>query len=376
MDRERNYTATAADEGKRLDNILRRLMPDVSLGRIAKLVRKKRIRVNDAKSRHQQRVHEGDVITFVEAPMEEAWTKKGRARVMSGKVAMVDSLDFTVLYEDEHMLAVAKPAGLLVHGSLKEPNAPTLIDQVLAYVAQKQVDDTDSDEESDRSLSEFVRPSPTFQPSLAHRIDRHTSGVVLIAKTIECLQELTRMIRKRAVDKYYIGLVKGGLAGGSGVIDAPVSRRDQAGKKAGRHKVDVGRDKVAAKPSITKYKTLAQRGTYSLVEFELITGRTHQIRAHLRHVGSALIGDDEYGDRTLNRHVAQNFGLKRQFLHAMRVVLDHPMREGERLDIVAPLPDDLAHCLDQAGFESSALPQALQEEFEESTQRLGGESDG
>lgn len=371
MDRERNYTVKPADEGKRLDNILRKLMPDVSLGRIAKLVRKKRIRVNDAKSRHQQRMVEGDVITFCEAPMEEAWTKKGRARVMSGKVLMVDALDFTVLYEDEHLMAVSKPAGLLVHGSLKEPNAPTLIDQVLAYVAQSQVEITDEDGEEDRTLSEFVRPSPTFQPSLAHRIDRQTSGVVLIAKTIECLQELTRMIRKREVEKFYIGLIKGGLSGGDGVIDAPVARRDHAKKKAGRQRVDVGHGKVAGKTSITKYHTLAAKGTYSLVEFELITGRTHQIRAHLKHVGSAIIGDDEYGDRNLNRHAEKAFCLKRQFLHAMRLVLKHPMRAGEVLDVTAPLPEDLSKCLESAGFKSDDLPETLRAEFEETIKILG-----
>lgn len=377
MDRTRTYKVTAAQSGKRLDRVLRELMPDISLGRIAKLVRKHRIRVNDGKSRHQQRLNEGDVITFTEAPLAEAWTKKGRARAMSNKVAAVDELSFTVLHEDEHLLAVDKPAGLLVHGTLKEPDAPTLIDQVVAYLAQRQLEESDDEEADERPLGEFVRPTPTFQPSLAHRIDRDTSGIVLIAKTLECLQELTRAIKRRKLDKFYIGLVKGGLPNGDGEIDAPIARRDHAGKTAGRHKVDVVRGNADdGKRALTRYKTLARRGTYSLVEFELITGRTHQIRAHLRHVGSALIGDDEYGDRALNRHAREKLGLARQFLHAARIRLNHPL-SGTALDIVAPLPKDLSDALIAAGFTKEDLPEALRQEFDTTTQAVGnGQKDG
>lgn len=369
MDRERTYTVTARHEGKRLDNVLRELMPDVSLGRINKLVRKGRVRVNDKKTRHQQRVATGDVITFNEAPMEDAWTKTGRTRAMRSKAAFVDAIDFEVLYEDEHMLAVSKPAGLLVQESKREPNAPTLSAQVIAYCAQRQIEETDN-EDDERSLSEFVRPTPRFQPSLAHRIDRWTSGVLLVAKTIECLQELTRMIKKRQLDKRYIGLVKGGLAGGKGEINAPISRRDQAGKLTGRQSVDVGSKHAAAKNALTRYVTLGQSGTYSLVEFELVTGRTHQIRAHLKHVGSALIGDDEYGDRALNRVAKNSLGIERQALHAAKITLKHPITQ-EPLEIVAPVPDDIAKALETSGIGLAALPDYLQQEFESDVRDVG-----
>lgn len=370
MDRTRSHTVHARDDGKRLDRVLRTMMPDVSLGRLAKLIRKGRIRVNDAKTRHQQRVSTGDVITFVEAPVEDAWTKKGRERMYSGKVAAVESVDFTILHEDAHMIAVSKPAGLLVHGSLKEPDAITLIDQVLAYTAQSQIEQSDDEEADDRDLSEFVRPSPKFQPSLAHRIDRDTSGVVLVAKTLECLQELTRIIKKRKIGKFYLGLIKGGLKGGQGEIDAPVSRRDHAGKRAGRHQVDVGEGHEEAKTAITKYRVLCGKGSYSLVEFELVTGRTHQIRAHMRHMGSAIIGDHEYGDRMINRHAKEAFGLDRQFLHAARVVFEHPLTH-EPMDIVAPLPPDLAEPLLKAGFTAEDLPEYLRRDFETSVKVVG-----
>ena len=372
MDRTRSHNVLPNQVGKRLDNIVRDMMPDISLGRIAKLIRKKRIRVNDKKARHQQRLQEGDIITFFEAPLVEAWTKKGRSRVMSQGVAEVSSLDFHVLFEDEHLLAVAKPPGLLVHGTNKEPEADTLIDQALAYLAQSQIEQSDDAEGDERDLTEFVRPTPKFQPSLAHRIDRNTSGAVLIAKTLECLQELTRMIKKRRIDKRYLGLIKGGLSGMTGEINAPVSRRDHAGKKAGRQQVDVGEKHKAARPALTRYRVLASRGAYTLAEFELVTGRTHQIRAHLRHVGSALIGDDEYGDREINRHAKKKLGLRRHFLHAMSLKLQHPLT-GEALEIVAPLPEDLAHALGRAGFEKEDLPAPLAENFETSIKELGGE---
>jgi 23S rRNA pseudouridine955/2504/2580 synthase len=372
MDRTRSHTVPSRDADKRLDRVLRELMPDVSLGRLAKLIRKGRIRVNDAKTRHQQRVKSGDVITFREAPIEDAWTKKGRDRMFSGKVAAVQSVDFTILHEDAHMMAVSKPAGLLVHGSLREPDAITLIDQVLAYTAQTQIEQSDDEESDDRDLSEFVRPSPKFQPSLAHRIDRDTSGVVLIAKTLECLQELTRIIKKRKIGKFYVGLIKGGLKGGQGVIDAPVSRRDHAGKRAGRQQVDVGEKHDVAKTAVTKYRVLCGKGSYSLVEFELVTGRTHQIRAHMRHMGSAIIGDHDYGDRMINRHAKEAFGLDRQFLHAARVVLEHPLTH-EALDIVAPLPPDLAEPLLKAGFTAEDLPEYLRRDFETSVRVVGVE---
>jgi len=373
MDRKRTHTVSKANDGKRLDRVLREIMPDVSLGRIAKLVRKGRIRVNEKKTRHHQRLSSGDLVTFFEAPIEDAWTKKGKARMLSGRVGAVDSIDFTVLYEDEHMLAVAKPAGLLVHASNREPDAITLIDQVMAYTAQAHIETTDDEEADDRSISEFVRPSPTFQPSLAHRLDRDTSGVLLVAKTLECLQELTRVIKRRQIEKFYLALIKGGLKGGTGVIDAPVSRRDHAGKRAGRQQVDVGQQHDEAKRAITKYRVVAQKGPYSVAEFELVTGRTHQIRAHMRHVGSAVIGDNEYGDRAINKHAKENFGLDRQFLHAARVIFQHPIT-GESMDVVAPLPDDLATALSRAGFNAEDLPEYLRQEFETSTRQLGDAS--
>jgi len=370
MDRTRSHTVPSRDADKRLDRVIRELMPDVSLGRIAKLIRKGRIRVNAAKTRHQQRVKSGDVITFREAPIEDAWTKKGKERMYSGRVAAVESVDFTILYEDAHMIAVSKPAGLLVHGSLKEPDAITLIDQVLAYTAQSQIEESDDESTDERDLSEFVRPSPKFQPSLAHRIDRDTSGVILVAKTLECLQELTRIIKRRQIEKKYLGLIKGGLKGGQGEIDAPVSRRDHAGKRSGRQQVDVGDQHEVAKTAITRYKTLAGKGSYSLVEFELVTGRTHQIRAHMRYMGSAIIGDHDYGDRMMNRHAKEAFGLERQFLHAAKVSLKHPFT-GEQLDIVAPLPPDLAEPLKKAGFTDDDLPEYMRSDFETSVKTVG-----
>ncbi|NUQ35673.1 MAG: RluA family pseudouridine synthase, partial [Planctomycetaceae bacterium] len=176
------------------------------------------------------------------------------------------------------------------------------------------------------------------------------------------------------VDKRYIGLVKGSLKNLEGEIVAPIARRDHAGKHSGRSKVDVGKGLKAAKPAITRYRVLSQAGNCSLVEFELITGRTHQIRAHLKHVGSALVGDDEYGDRTFNRYAKEKFGVARQFLHASQLRFKHPSTK-KNIDVAAPLPEDLMCALDAAGFASDALPPALAQEFETNVRVLGSDEE-
>jgi RluA family pseudouridine synthase len=240
------------------------------------------------------------------------------------------------------MLAVNKPAGVLVHAGDRGVERDTLIDQVTAYLLEQP-------QQPGESLREFVKPSPTFTPGLAHRLDRATSGLVLIGKTLPAMQELTRMIKKREVRKTYIALTVGGLPDRAGTINVPIARQEDA--RGRRRKVKAGEGQSA----VTHYRVLAQRGTYTLVELDLETGRTHQIRAHLAHVGAPVAGDDEYGDRERNRHASERLHLKRQFLHAARLQLKHPVT-GAALDLTAPLWPDLMSALDAAGFKPDDLP--------------------
>lgn len=336
----RSYTITPDEADQRLDRFLRKLLDDVSLSAIYKLVRTRQVTVNQRKSRPEARLAVGDVITFHRAAQEKHLKPKLRDRQFSKR------RDFTVLYEDEHMLAVNKPAGLLVHAGDRGDDRDTLIDQVTGYLLEAPRNDP-------QGLREFVKPSPTFAPTLAHRIDRETSGVVLVGKTLAAAQALAAMLKKRQISKTYIALAMGGLPSREGTIDVPIERKQDG--KGRRRKVEAG----AGRRAVTHYRVLAQRGHFTLLELDLETGRTHQIRAHLAHLHAPLVGDDEYGDRARNRHAAQTLGIKRQFLHAARVRLAHPLT-GQDTDVSAPLWPDLALALDRAGFKRDDLPPWLQ----------------
>lgn len=338
MSAARTITIGPDESGQRLDRFLRKLLRDVSLSAIYKLVRTKQITVNQRKAQPDARLGQGDVVTFFEAAQDRHLQPKLRERARHG---LTDRRDFRIVHEDEAVLAVNKPAGVLVHAGDRGEDRDTLIGQVTAWLLSRP-------RSPGADMADFVRPSPTFAPSLAHRIDRDTSGLVLIGKTLAATQALAARIKHREMKKTYLALAVGGLPRGSGEIDAPIARHEDA--KGRRRKVSVGEGQRA----LTRYRVLGQRGQYSLVELELVTGRTHQIRAHLAHIGAPVAGDDEYGSRDHNRHVAERLGLRRQFLHAARVELSHPT-SGAPLDLAAPLWPDLAGALGKAGL-LDALP--------------------
>jgi 23S rRNA pseudouridine955/2504/2580 synthase len=340
MTRERTITITENEANQRLDRFLRKLLDDVSLSAIYKLVRTRQITVNSRKARPDTRLNIGDVVTLRQAAEQRHMQPKLRKRAEQG---LSKRRDFTVIHDDLHLVAVNKPAGVLVHAGDRGDSRDTLIDQVTAWLVH------DQPPPEAGTLREFVRPSPTFSPTLVHRIDRETSGLVLIGKTLPATQELSALIRKRQVRKTYLALALGGLPQRSGTIDVPIARQQDG--KGRRRKVEAGHGQRA----ITHYRVLRQVGHFTLLELELVTGRTHQIRAHLAHVGAPLLGDHEYGDRARNRHAAEALGLTRQWLHAARLQFKHPMT-GQELDLKAPLWPDLTEPLTNAGFNESDLP--------------------
>jgi RluA family pseudouridine synthase len=340
MPNERTFTVTEDEANQRLDRFLRKLLQDVSLSAIYKLVRTRQITVNQGKAKPDRRLLTGDVITFRQAAEDRHLKPKLRERAAKG---LSKRRDFRVVYEDAHIVAVNKPPGLLVHAGDRGDDRDTLIGQVTAWL----VEDRAAPEAGD--LKEFVKPSPTFAPTLAHRIDRATSGLVLIGKTLPASQELAALIKRREIKKTYLAVALGGLPQREGTIDVPIERKQDV--KGRRRKVEAGQGRHA----VTHYRVLAQRGHFSLLELDLETGRTHQIRAHLAHIGAPLLGDDEYGDRKRNRHAADTLRLRRQFLHAARVELAHPLT-GQPIDLAAAMWPDLVQALDLAGFRRDDLP--------------------
>jgi 23S rRNA pseudouridine955/2504/2580 synthase len=220
-----------------------------------------------------------------------------------------------VLYEDEHLLAVDKPAGLAAHGG--SGIAHGLIERVRA-----------------------ARPHQPFL-ELAHRLDRETSGILLLAKSRRALVALHAMLREGRVDKRYLVLVKGDWVNDRQHVRLPLAKFVS---REGERRVAVS--EVDGQVSHTVFNLQARlrsaAGDFSLLEAELKTGRTHQIRVHLAHLGFPIVGDDKYGDFELNRRAARGqFGarLGRMFLHAARTTLAHPV-SGKPLDLQSALPRD------------------------------------
>ena len=255
-----------ANSNQRAEKYVRRLLEKAPLSLIYKTFRKKDIKVNGHWIKKEQILMEGDVlrIYITDAQLEEF--QKPREAIKS-------PLAYPIVYEDDKVLVVDKPSGLLVIGDDKETRN-TLARKVLDYLYYK---------------DEFDPNNHSFVPSPAHRLDRNTAGLVIFGKTNESLSELTRLFKERDdIHKKYLTVVVGELPS-EGTIDKPLKKDSATGL------VSVCPIKDGGKTAITKYKTLKVCRGFSLVEVELLTGRTHQIRAQFSYIGNPLIGDTKYG---------------------------------------------------------------------------------
>ncbi len=313
------------DAGQRVDRFLRKYLPRATLSLVFKLLRTKQVVVNGRRARPEARLAAGDLLTlFLGDRLADLRGDEQKEGKKPGGSRRAKTPSLVILHRDEHVLAVDKPARLLVHEG-DAGDEPTLIAAVLAAFPG--------------------RRGYTFRPALAHRLDRDTSGVVLVGLSAEGLRGLEEALRRRTVRKTYLALVLGVPDPREGVIDAPLKRQDVP--KGDRPKVSVGgsRDPEA----VTEYRVLGEAGMFALVEALPRTGRTHQIRAHLRHLGHPILGDPTYGDRRRNEEARGRYGLWRPFLHALRIELDHPVT-GKPLVIEAPLPEELRRVLAALGM--------------------------
>ncbi|MCQ2799852.1 MAG: RluA family pseudouridine synthase [Bacilli bacterium] len=292
-----------ANANQKAEKYVRRLLEKAPLSLIYKTFRKKDIKVNGRWIKKDHVLMEGDTlrIYITEAQLEEF--SKPREAVKA-------PLEYPIVYEDSNILIVDKPAGLLVVGDDKETRN-TLARKVLDYLYYK---------------DEFDPSNHSFVPSPAHRIDRNTSGLVIFGKTNEALSELTRLFKERDdIDKRYLTIVVGKVENDEGVIDKPLKKDSATGM------VSVCPLKDGGKTAITKYKVLARGGGFTKVEVELLTGRTHQIRAHFASIGHPIIGDAKYGDFSINRELKQLYGLQYQYLHAYKMSFKNPAAPLEYL---------------------------------------------
>ncbi|HEX9179616.1 MAG TPA: RluA family pseudouridine synthase [Burkholderiales bacterium] len=303
-------TVEAEEAGQRIDNFLFRRLKGVPKTHVYRILRSGEVRVNSRRAEAAYRLAEGDRLRL--PPVRTARPAR------TAPVAARPRLSPRVLHEDPSLMVLDKPSGWAVHGGSGVS---------LGIVEQLRAEHPDW---------KFLE--------LAHRLDRETSGVLLLAKRRAALLELHRQLREGETEKSYWVLVKGRWRDALRNVRLPLEKRVTA---EGEKRVRVADGGQAAH---TVFRLRRAWKDFSLLEAELRTGRTHQIRVHLSHLGFPVAGDDKYGDFALNKDLARR-GLKRMFLHAARMVLRHPVT-GERLALEAPLPADLQSFIDRLDAEA------------------------
>lgn len=292
------FTISEDESGQRLDNFLLSKLKGVPKSLIYRIVRKGEVRVNKGRIKPEYKLQANDVVRVPPVRVAE----KSEA-VVSTKLNKVAELESQILFEDEILLIINKPSGIAVHGG-----------SGLSFGVIEAL----------RAL----RPQAKFL-ELVHRIDRDTSGILLVAKKRSALRSLHEQLREKVVQKEYLALVRGQWQSHVKVIKAPLLKNELA---SGERIVRVSEE---GKPSETRFSIEERYADATLIKASPITGRTHQIRVHTQYAGHPIACDDKYGDREFDQKIAQS-GLNRLFLHAYAIRFRHP-KNGEEMVVTAPL---------------------------------------
>jgi 23S rRNA pseudouridine955/2504/2580 synthase len=285
---------------QRIDNFLLRHLKGVPKSHVYRVLRSGEVRVNSGRVKPEYRLQPGDRVRV--PPIRVSQAKKPVAR----------AVEFPVVHEDAALLVVDKPAGIAVHGGSGVSFG--VIESLRASRPQAKV------------------------LELAHRLDRDTSGLLIVAKKRSALVELHRMLREGEIEKLYLAVAKGHWEGRSRELRESLHKYVDS---KGERRVAVHQNGMAA---VTRVTRIQANESFSFLEVTLLTGRTHQIRVHLAHAGHPVLGDDKYGDFDLNRRL-DKAGVRRLFLHASRLALGHPLT-GEKLELRSPLPADMKAFVD------------------------------
>jgi len=300
--RNAQASLVVVDEGhsaQRVDNFLLRELKGVPRSHVYRLLRGGEVRVNSRRVDATYRLQPGDRVRIPPVRRSSAPTRPAPAPREAG---------FPVVFEDEALLVIDKPAGVAVHGG-----------SGVSFGVIERL-------RGERPQARFLE--------LVHRIDRETSGLLALAKKRKALLAFHAALREGRVTKRYLALVKGAWRQPARDVVLPLRKRVTA---TGERRVTVEQGGQASR---TRFRLKERCGRFSLLEATLDTGRTHQIRVQLAHLGFPVAGDDKYGDFELNRRLAKQ-GLKRMFLHAHELAFDHPLT-GARIELAAPLPEELA----------------------------------
>jgi 23S rRNA pseudouridine1911/1915/1917 synthase len=292
--------AEACDKGKRLDAFLREKLPEFSRSRLQQWIRESRVRINGAPGKPSTVLRGLEELEVEPAPLPAL-------------KAQAENIPLTILYEDPSAVVIDKPAGMVVHAGAGI-HSGTVVNALLHQF----------------SLSTI---GGDLRPGIVHRLDRFTSGALLVARTDSAHQDLARQFQSRTVEKIYLTLVEGTLTG-SGRIQKPIAR-DPRNRARMTARLETGR------ASLTDWKTIRNYAGFTFLEIHLGTGRTHQIRAHLAAIGHPVAGDRLYGAKP-SSEVVQTWN--RYFLHAHRLSFFSPAT-GQRVTVISPLPADLQEWL-------------------------------
>lgn len=306
----RQVVVGEGNTGQRIDNFLHLQLKGIPMSRIYRILRRGEVRVNKGRIRQDYRLRAGDVVRI--PPLRYG----SQPRTVRPDEHGLGQLRGSMLFEDRSLLVLNKPTGMAVHGG-----------SGLRYGVIEAL----------RAL----RPDAPFL-ELAHRLDRDTSGCLVIAKKRSALRRLHTLLREKEIEKVYLALLKGCWRGGARRIDVPLRKNLL---RSGERMVRV---EEQGKPALTVFEPLEATELATLVRVTPTTGRTHQIRVHAAHMGHPVAGDDKYGDAELNGRL-RGLGLRRLFLHAFQLRFPHP-DSGEILRLEAPLGEDLREVLPRIGL--------------------------
>ena len=296
-----SFTIDTAGAGQRVDKFLNSSLEDKSRSYIQKLIKQKKVKVNSGAVNKNYRLNDGDVVTVEKLVSVESSVKPQK-------------IDLNIVYEDRHILVVSKKAGMLTHPT-SATNENTLVNGLLYYYCN--------------NLSSI---SGEARAGIVHRLDKNTSGLLIVAKDDNVHRLLSEQFKSRKIKKTYAALAFGNFSEKRGKILLPIGR-----SRIDRKKMDISLDN--GREAVTKFEVAEEFENCTLLDVSPKTGRTHQIRVHLRYINHPIIGDEKYGNRQ-SQELASRIGINRQFLHAKRIVFTHPVT-GEKMKVEDKLAEDL-----------------------------------
>src|SRR3989339_291472 len=279
------------------------------------------MRIIEYKFQNHQRIGKYLSAHFVLSENDRIKISRSQDKNENLNIMEAKKINLNIMFEDDHILVINKQAGLITHLKDMEDKTETLVNALINHT---------------QKLSDY---GGNHKLGIVHRLDKDTSGLMIIAKTNKAHKILAEDLKERQIKKYYLALVQGHIKPLKGAIESPISR-----DPANRTKMKISSSRKA-KFALSHYRVLKYfTNNTSLIEVQIITGRTHQIRVHFSSIGFPIIGDQKYGRKTINKTFFDNFNLQRQFLHAYKLEFNHPTT-GEKMAFESELPEDLKNVI-------------------------------